>query len=205
MTNNAKTKVTENGEVLYLVKVKVNEETVGEIGNERVDIRYSKLGARRVPCKYEWVSKEMYDEIMRTQWAEAKAEERAERCLLPDGKGGFIMCPECNKCCGCIKVGSMEFDNNHTASLDVLMTESEAEPIREHSSLGSNLEVLDFMEWLVDELSKVNPKYGQIFRVMFDGVIRPSHISKITGIPNSTVAKYVPIIQALAQELYFMS
>lgn len=203
MKKNEKTKITETGEVLYLVKVRVNEETIDETGNERADIRYSKVGAKKVPCKHEWVSKEMYDEIMRAQWAEAKAEERAARCLIPDGKGGFIMCPECNKCCGCTKVGSMDFDNNHAASLDVLMTESEAEPIRDHCNLDSNLEVLNFMEWLVDELSKVNPKYGQIFRIMFEGVMRPSHISKITGIPNSTVAKYVPIIQALAQELYF--
>ena len=202
MKNIVQTKVTETGEVLYRVKVRVNEETIGEIGNETADIRYSKMGAKKVPCKYEWVSKEMYHEIMRAQWAEVKAEERVDRCLLPNGKGGFIMCPECNKCCGCIKVGSMDFDNNHTASLDALMTESEAEPFRNHVTLGSDLEDLDFMEWLIEELSKKNKRYGEIFRIMCDGILRPSHIAKITGIPNSTVTKYVPIIQKLAQELY---
>lgn len=167
------------------------------------DIHYSKVGARRVPCKEAWVTKEIYDEMMKMQWAEAKAEERAGRCLISNGKGGFIMCPECNKCCNCTKVGSVDFDNNHITSLDALMEESEAELTSVHVDFGSSLETLDMMEILVDELSKINPEYGEIFRVMLNGTLRPSHISKETGIPNSTVAKYVPIIQALAQELYF--
>lgn len=192
--------ITENGEVLYRVPIIVNEETIGEIGNEREDIHYELIGNRKWPVKYVWATEDDYHVMMREQWAEVKAMERASRCLCPNGKGGFTRCPETNKCYGCIKSGHYDFDNNHITSLERLPEDYESKSL--WYEMECNLETLELSKFLVTELSKINDRYSRIFRVMLDGILRPYHISKETGIPNSTVAKDIPIIRELAQKLY---
>ena len=73
------------------------------------------------------------------EWADVNAEERSERCLIEDGHGGYIMCPECNRCIKCQKVGSFNFDTNRPASLDALYAESEFEPASSRIRLMKHL------------------------------------------------------------------
>lgn len=65
------------------------------------------------------------------------------------------------------------------------------------------LETYELINYIVDELRKVKYRYSQIFLVMLDGIYEAESIAKETGIPKSIVAKDIPIIRKLAQELYY--
>lgn len=184
------------------VPLRINPETVEENGYSKKDISYVKIGYKKYPCILTWVSEEEYQAYMRMEWADVKAEERSNRCLIPNGKGGFIMCPECNKCCDCKKMQDFEFDNNHTVSLDALNEELDYEP--ESAYLDElNVEIIkEILENLIEDLDKINPKYGPIFREMYNGNIKPLHIAKALDLPKSSVYDDVPKVRKLAQELY---
>lgn len=48
----------------------------------------------------------------------ARAELRSKRCLVPDGKGGYIRCPGNNSCEYCKKKDDISFSTNIPISLD---------------------------------------------------------------------------------------
>ena len=58
------------------------------------------------------------------EWADVKAEERENRCLIwKQEVAGFIRCPECNRCCNCGKVRSFDFRTNLPVSMDAKVDE----------------------------------------------------------------------------------
>ena len=91
MEKEKKIRVNEKGQVLRPVPLRVNAETIEDNKILEKKIVYVKIGGRKYPCIIEWVTEEEYRTYMRIEWAEVKAMERADRCLIPDGKGGFIM------------------------------------------------------------------------------------------------------------------
>jgi hypothetical protein len=195
-------KTLQDGTVLCKASIRVNEETIGEIGNEKKDIHYELIGGRKYPVRHVWVEEKMYLDIMRLEWADIKRDERNTRCRIQDGKGGSIRCPEKNRCCYCKKARGIDFDNHHDTSLDALMAESEMVPGSAQCGIGSEYEDLEYMDWLVAELNKIDERYGKIFRALLDGMYRPAHIHQSTKIADSTVRKLLPLVQELAQELY---
>lgn len=116
-----------SGTKLVKLPLRVNPETIeanGQVGK----VRSVRIGSKHYPCIFVEVSEHDAHQYMQLEWADVKAEERSERCLIEDGHGGYIMCPESNKCINCPKVGSFNFDTNRPTSLDALYTESEFEP-----------------------------------------------------------------------------
>ena len=124
------------GAKLVTIPLRVNPETIEENGQVG-QIRYVKIGAKRYPCIMAKVPKEFAHQYMQIEWAEVKAEERSERCLVEDGHGGYIMCPESNKCAYCEKYGHFDFDNFRPTSLDAMYAETEFEPAAELKSSPS--------------------------------------------------------------------
>ena len=55
-----------------------------------------RIGSKHYPCIFVEVSEHDAHQYMQLEWADVKAEERSERCLIEDGHGGYIMCPERN-------------------------------------------------------------------------------------------------------------
>ena len=95
-----------NGANLVKVPLRVNPETIEE--NEQVGkVRSVRIGSKHYPCIFVEVSEHDAHQYMQLEWADVKAEERSERCLIEDGHGGYIMCPECNRCAKCEKVGGL--------------------------------------------------------------------------------------------------
>lgn len=146
------------------------------------------------------VPEEFARKYMRMAWAEAKAIERSERCLVEDGHGGYIRCPESNRCSNCEKYGRFDFDTFRPASLDAMYSESEFEPASEQTDLFDDTS--EIMDMLVQRLTQIKPKYGAIFRELLNGNQRPLHIAQALGLCKSQTYGDVKEVRDLADKLY---
>lgn len=187
------------GAKLVTIPLRVNPETIKENGQVG-KIRYVKIGYKRHPCILAQVPAEFAHKYMQIEWAEIKAEERSERCLVEDGRGGYIYCPESNRCANCERVGHFDFDNNHPVSLDALYADTEYEPASERSELFDD--TAEVLEMLVDQLSRIKPKYGKIFWELYRGNSRPLHIAEVLGLGKTQTYSDVDRVRELAAELY---
>lgn len=108
------------------VAVRINPETIDELRaiyadqETKISIRMVKIGGWRYPCVIYLLPEDEVKGFQRLQKNEAKQEQREARCWLPDGSGGFIRCPEENKCSQCERCKSFSFDNNHPTSYEAL-------------------------------------------------------------------------------------
>jgi len=209
----ARNEKEENGVRFLEVPLRVNPLTAGETNQPVCKV---KIGGMHFLCTYQWIPADFYTEYKRMLEKDAKEEERRMRCLIPDGKGGRIMCPECNHCCKCEKPCSFDFDNGHDTSLDSLMdfgfepeadseTESDFDIADESANpetklIFSETEKLweQVMQDMIDELTAINVKYGLIFRELLRGVMKPSEIARNTGLKANRTCEDLPKVQALA-------
>ncbi|HUM60800.1 MAG TPA: hypothetical protein PLA31_05055 [Clostridia bacterium] len=108
------------------VAVRITPETVDELRamyadqEEKITIRMVKIGGWRYPCAIYLLPEDEVKGFRRLQQNEAKKEQREARCWLPNGSGGFIRCPEENKCAQCERCKSFNFDTNHPTSYEAL-------------------------------------------------------------------------------------
>lgn len=201
--------VNEKGQVLRPVPLRVNPETIKENKINGKPIVYVLIGCMKYPCHIEMVTEEEFRTYMRIEWAEIKAQERENRCNIPDGTGGFIKCPECNKCRYCEKVRTWEFNNNHAVSLEAFEEGDEDDEYYEPYPIPSN-EVNDgedvmanqLADMIEAELAKIKPKYALIFREMFNGTLKPSEIAANANLKTSTTYEDVPKVMAEAQKIF---
>lgn len=202
----------EEGKHLRPVPLRVNPETIDDNRINEKRIVYVKIGAKKHPCIIELVTEEVYREYMRIEWAELKAEEREGRCLIPDGKGGLIMCPECNKCCGCQKVGVWDFSNNHPMHFDGFgggideehedSNEDSFDVSSDESNDGNKVMADELADMIEAELRKDKPKYAVIFRAMYEGTLKPKEIAEKCGLKVSTTYEDVQKVMKKAQEIF---
>lgn len=194
-------RINENGEVERCFTLRVGEETIAENG-QRSEIVYVRIGARRYPCKLIWLPAKQYEICMRVVWADVKAADRELRCLLPNGKGGYIRCPDCNSCYKCDRVGRSDFSTNHPASLDELFEDANYEPNASYMSDFTVVETMELLDMLIAELTEKAPEYGRIFLALFNGIEKPREIAEELDLPVKRIYKDVPKVRKLAQEIY---
>lgn len=209
MTNKENNNVTVNkdGKVLRPVPLRVNYETIvdGKVGDKPVV--YKKIGARKYPCIIEMVTEEEYQSYMQIEWAEVKADARERRCLIPNKQGGFIRCPECNKCSECKKHTDWKFDNMHPIHIEATIDEDdkycETIPIKANEKNdGGDVMANQLANMIESELAKIKPKYALIFREMFNGTLKPSEIAANANLKTSTTYEDVPKVMAEAQKIF---
>lgn len=193
----------ENGEPEVLLALRVNEETI-DVNGQRSKIRYVKIGALPYPCILEWVPAEECMGYIRLEWAEVKVKDRSRRCPLPNGKGGFIRCPERKgtSCCTCDRAGRADSRTNLTISLDALLENKNYELKASFLSDFTVAETMELLEMLIVELDKKSPEYGKIFLALFRGITKPRDIAQELGLPKESLYKDVPKVRKLAQEIY---
>ena len=202
------------------VPVRLNPETLDDFRrlNPKVPIRMVKIGAWKYPCAIYELPEGDAVGFLTAQQTEAKREQRETRCMIADGKGGFIRCPEENKCHLCEKVRSFNFDNWHPTSLDALhnifdeeqegqdWTDDEDAAMPE-PGVGDEHDCeddfTDIMLILIDRLSAIRPKYGLIFKELLKGNMQPINIAKALNLGKSQIYNDVPRVQAEAQKIYF--
>ena len=204
MNNQKKSNVNQNtsGEKMVKVPLRVNPETIEENGLAG-QISYIKIGYRRYPCIIGEVPESVALAYMRMEWADVKAEERSARCLIPDGSGGFIRCPEKNKCVTCEKLRNFDFDSMLPASLETLKEESDFDPEAPALAEDSEDAAHEMMDVLLHRLGKIKPRYADIFREMLDGEDSPLHISKKLNLGKSQTYTDVERVRKLARDIYF--
>lgn len=188
-----------NSTKLVQVPLRVNPETIEENGQTR-KVRLVRIGSKFYPCIIVEVSEYDAHQYMQLEWKDVKAQERMERCLIEDGRGGYIMCPECNKCSRCQKVGAFEFDNHRPTSLDAMYADSEFEPASQQPDEID--ETSDILQALVEKLTRIKPKYGKIFMELYNGNERPLSIARAVGIGKTQAYSNVIRVRKLAEQLY---
>lgn len=207
------------------VAVRITPETVDELRamyadqEEKITIRMVKIGGWRYPCAIYQLPENEVKGFKRLQQAEAKQEQREARCWLPNGSGGFIRCPEENKCSQCERCKSFNFDSNHPTSYETLQDfygEQEEDlylagedipgikdPSIESADPQQEEAYTEIMQVLVDRLTAIRPKYGLVFKELLKGNMQPLNIAKALGLGKSQVYETVPKVQEIAKQLYF--
>ncbi len=191
------------GEAEVLLALRVDEETI-DANHQRSEIIYIKIGARRYPCILRWVPAGECIEYIRMEWADVKVEARSKRCLLEDGKGGFIRCPERKgkSCRTCDRACRTDIITNRPVSLDALLEDKNYEPKASFLPDLTVLETMELLDMLIAKLNEKSPKYGKIFMALFYGIKKPIDIARELGLPVSTTYEDVPKVRRLAQEIY---
>ena len=131
-------------------------------------------------------------------WAEIKREDRDGRCMVKGKNGKLIRCPESNRCEGCKHFSKASRERNKPASLSVLMDEG-AEPAAE-GSFEEDVIYETILEDLIAMLSEIKPKYGRIFRLLYDGATQQEMADEL-GIKQRTVSDDIKKIRSLVQPL----
>ena len=115
------------------------------------------------------------------------------------GKNGrLIRCPECNRCEDCARSAEVCRERNKTASLSFLVDEG-AEPTTE-GSFEDNILYETILEDLIAMLTDIKPKYGRIFRLLYDGATQQEMANEL-GIKQRTVSDDIRKIRSLVQPL----
>lgn len=135
---------------------------------------------------------------------EQRAEFREKRCLISDGKGGFIRCPECNHCNKCEKRLEFNFTTNKPVSLEKL-TQGDTEDAKTIDIEGryeSQTDILSriILEDLIQYLGTFEGKqYDLIFKMLYDQH-GTKEIADELGLAWSTAKDAITKVRKLAQE-----
>lgn len=108
-----------------------------------------------------------YKAYMEPIWMEVKREDRDGRCMVKGTNGKLIRCPESNRCEDCERSSEVCRERNKTASLLFLVDEG-AEPAAE-GAVEDDTIYEEILEDLIAMLTEIKPKYGRIFRLLYDG------------------------------------
>lgn len=214
-------KVTGEENVFLKVPIVVTDETETVNGKKVMSV---KIGGWHLPCYYDWIPADYYLTHKRDIEAQAKAASRASRCLIDDGKGGRIRCPDDRSCIGCPNAGKFDFDNGHDTSFDALREngfdaesgeEKESDFDAEDTCFAnpetaavqkddemSRQETLTFaFDIVMKRLNAKKPKYGAIFAELRKGVDKPSDIARNAGLKANRTCEDVPKVMKLAQTM----
>lgn len=173
------------------------------MGFKRSDIVYRLIGNRRVSCVIVEGTQEQADDFLRAVRREQKSEDRENRCLIADGKGGYIVCPECNKCGQCKRAGSMDFDSFRPIHLDKPIGDDPEEDntMEVPGDVDIESEVIAMMtlaDLLVYLRTFNGKKYAEIFQGLFD-LKSIAEIAEELNLSWSTCRDRVKKVRKLAQ------
>jgi len=182
----------------FQIPMAVTDEVIRDFGIKPEDVTWRLIGNRKCRVVLVDATKEVYDEYMLTIWAEQKREDRESRCLVPGKNGKLIRCPESNKCANCSHASKVCRERNRPASLSFLIDEG-AEPASP-DSVENTVIYEALLEDLIARLSEIEPKYGEIFRLLYDGATQQEMADRL-GMKQRTVSDYIKKIRAIVQSL----
>ena len=182
----------------YQIPMVVTDEVIRDFGIQSEDVTWRRIGNRK--CRVVMVdeTEEEYRAYMAPIWAEIKREDRDGRCMVKGKNGKLIRCPESNRCEGCKHFSKASRERNKPASLSVLMDEG-AEPAAE-GAFEEDVIYETILEDLIAMLSEIKPKYGRIFRLLYDGATQQEMAEEL-GIKQRTVSDDIKKIRSLVQPL----
>lgn len=186
------------------VYMPISRDDAKKMGYKSSDICIRRIGIKNVTC-----IKAQGTSDFKKWWetkldSEARAELREKRCLVSDGKGGFMRCPECNSCEKCEKRLDYEFSTNKPLSLEQL-TQAESDDDKTIDIAGpseSEADVLTrvMLEDLIEYLGTFEGRrYDTIFQMLYDQC-GTQEIADELGVAWSTAKDAVKKVRQLAQE-----
>lgn len=182
----------------FQIPMMVTDEVIRDFGIKPEDVTWRRIGNRKCRVVMVDATQEEYRAYMAPIWAEIKREDRDGRCMVKGKNGRLIRCPESNRCEQCEHLSEASRERNKTASLSVLMDEG-AEPIAE-GSFEDDVIYETILEDLIAMLSEIKPKYGRIFRLLYDGATQQEMADEL-GIKQRTVSDDIKKIRSLVQPL----
>ena len=182
----------------FQIPMVVTDEVIHDFGIKPEDVTWRRIGNRKYRVVMVDSTEEEYRAYMAPIWAEIKREDRDGRCMVKGKNGKLIRCPESNRCEGCKHFSEASRERNKPASLSVLMVEG-AEPAAE-GSFEEDVIYETILEDLIAMLSEIKPKYGRIFRLLYDGATQQEMADEL-GIKQRTVSDDIKKIRSLVQPL----
>lgn len=182
----------------FQIPMMVTDEVIRDFGIKPEDATWRRIGNRKCRVVLVEASEEEYKTYMAPICAEIKREDRDGRCMVKGKNGKLIRCPESNRCEECKHFSEASRERNKPASLSVLMDEG-AEPAAE-GSFEDDVIYETILEDLISMLTEIKPKYGRIFRLLYDGATQQEMADEL-GIKQRTVSDDIKKIRSLVQPL----
>ena len=182
----------------FQIPMVVTDEVIRDFGIKQEDVTWRRIGNRKCRVVMVDATEEEYKAYMAPIWAEIKREDRDGRCMIKGKNDRLIRCPESNRCEECKHFSEASRERNKPASLSVLMDE-DAEPAAE-GSFEEDVIYETILEDLIAMLSEIKPKYGRIFRLLYDGATQQEMADEL-GIKQRTVSDDIKKIRSLVQPL----
>lgn len=182
----------------FQIPMVVTDEIIHDFGIRPEDVTWRRIGNRKCRVVLVAASEEEYKAYMAPIWAEIKREDRDGRCMVKGKNGRLIRCPESNRCEECKHFSEASRERNKPASLSVLMDEG-AEPAAE-GAFEDDVIYETILEDLISMLTEIKPKYGRIFRLLYDGATQQEMADEL-GIKQRTVSDDIKKIRSLVQPL----
>ena len=182
----------------FQIPMMVTDEVIRDFGIKPEDVTWRRIGNRKCQVVMVDATEEEYRAYMAPIWAEIKREDRDGRCMVKGKNGRLIRCPEGNRCEECKYFSEASRERNKPASLSVLIDEG-AEPIAE-GSFEDDVIYETILEDLISMLTEIKPKYGRIFRLLYDGATQQEMADEL-GIKQRTVSDDIKKIRSLVQPL----
>lgn len=180
----------------YQIPMVVTDEVIRDFGIKPEDVTWQRIGNRKCRVVMVDATEAEYKAYMEPIWAEIKREDRDGRCMVKGKNGRLIRCPESNRCEDCERFSEVCHERNKTASLSFLADEG-AEPASDES-FEDDILYETILEDLITMLSEIKPKYGRIFRLLYDGATQQEMADEL-GIKQRTVSDDIKKIRSLVQ------
>lgn len=182
----------------FQIPMVVTNETIRDFEIKPEDITWRRIGNRKCRVVLVDVTEAEYRAYMAPIWSEIKREDRDGRCMVKGKNGKLIRCPESNRCEDCERFSEVCRERNKTTSLSFLVDEG-AEPVAE-GLFEDDILYKMLLEDLVAMLNEIKPKYGRIFRLLYDGATQQEMADEL-GIKQRTVSDDIKKIRSLVQPL----
>lgn len=182
----------------YQIPMVVTDEVIRDFGIKQEDVTWRRIGNRKCRVIMVATTEDEYKAYMEPIWAEIKREDRAGRCMVEGKNGKLIRCPESNRCEECERSSEVCREKNKTASLSFLVDEG-VEPAAE-GSFEDDIIYETILEDLIAMLTEIKPKYGRIFRLLYDGATQQEMANEL-GIKQRTISDDIAKIRSLVQPL----
>lgn len=127
-----------------------------------------------------YVSKEMFHEYMRPEWADWKRNERSSRCQVPNGHGGVKRCDQdCKQC--------PYFRNGKTISIDELYEKYEMELADDSQSIIDTMVEEERNNALWNAVATLEPTDQKIMKLFSEG-FSERDMSDLLHLPRTTIS-----------------
>lgn len=177
-----------------LIPMEISRKEAIAMGINPAEIRPVKIGNRLVegmliPAN----SEEQYRGIIRDIWKEEQRLARSRKCSVSNGRGSLKRCEgDCKKC--------DRLKNGNALSLDRFYEENNLEFNEPADDKSEIILALATLEDLITKLNSINPIYGSVIKMLYDGLSQRA-IAAALDKPNSTTQDLIRKTRLEAQRI----